>query len=281
MATVAAGCNDDGDNVLIFEEFTVDNFPGDQIADNNVADDGRALSINDQAFIGDSLKCHPNGGTGRFIITFGTIDGDDNTHLWATFFDGNNFTPPVELLGVDIDIGDNPQFQGIIVGWLNTAGFNESNVAGDNAAVQARNGDAVILWVRSDDSLVNGDDGVGRNDRLYYSYFNVDFIADLFFFDDGSIRGVVGEIFQHGFTETGLIVDALDEGDGNADNGDDQSREDVVTLGVMSDGLCGCATFTGAVQGTPGVNFASNTVGGGVANNDVEWGDAVTHIVAF
>ncbi len=285
LMLAAVGCNDDGDDINIVEEFTTDNFPGNQIQDTNVADDERAFSINGQDFLIGSLKCHPNGGTGAGIVTFGTQDGGE-FHLWASAYAAGRFTTPVELLGDDIDITDAPQFQGVVVGFFNTQTFNESNDNVTNQNIRNRFGDAVILWTRRDFTVVSdgnvgvqdGDDVAGQNDRLYYSYFNADLVLDQFAV--ANLRGV-NEIFQNGFSEQADILDVLDEGIDvrnvrGGENGTDASAEDVISMGIISDGLCGCAEFSGDTNGLLGANLTNS----GDQGADYTWGDNVTHMVA-
>ncbi len=273
---LTTGCNDDTDDQLLIKELTTDNFPGGEVDDNNVADDERAFSINGQQFIDGSLKCTPNGSTGQVIVTFGTIAGDffneddidinrvaaaasiGGIRFWASHFDGQRFTTPVELLGDDIDINQQPDFQSVVVAFFNTVNFNESDDQGFNADVRARNGDAAIFWRRSDFTVVidDGEDDAGQNQRLYYTYFDRSLRNDQREIDN--VRGV-NETFRNGFSEQGIIIDlGLDEGA----TGTDPTAENVNAFGVISDGLCGTALWA-------------------TGFNDFEFGETVTHIVVF
>ncbi|MBI2919511.1 MAG: hypothetical protein HYY18_00335 [Planctomycetes bacterium] len=191
--------------------FTTDSFPGGDVQDNNVADDKRAMSMSGQDFVGGSLKVTMNGDRGTGMATYTTTNGfggSSDGGLYAHYFDGATFTPPVNLRAID-SVGVFPTTTAdIIHAFINT----EEHVSDD---AQARDGDCVIIW-RNTDFASGGTDGA--NIGAFCTYFDVSFAED------------VSRNF--GFQEFASRFDAQDG-----------AGENVSTIAVVTDGLCGEARW--------------------------------------
>jgi hypothetical protein len=194
--------------------FTTDNFPGAGVQTNNVADDQRAMSTSGQNF-GGNLQVFWNGSRGQAIVSYRGNSGSSSSGGGAVvhYFNGETFTPPVGLRCIDSQdalTGYRNNVQA--VAWLNT-----ENHASE--AAQARNGDAMIFWTTRRDfaSAPPADD---TNRALFMTYFDVSFSEDI--------------SHQYGFSNEANTqrIDAQDELD-----------EDVISVGLLSDGLCGQATW--------------------------------------
>ncbi len=146
-----------------------------------------------------------NGDRGTGMLTW--IAGSDGAvppaHLYGSYYDGAEWTPPVHLTAPDAVSGASR----VRVAFLNTANH-------PSEAARKRNGDAILLWAAPD----TDDDGAGTadgpNNTLFSAYFNVSSSKD------ASAR--------YGFQEFGTRISTLDA-----------AGEDVDVLTVVSDGLCG------------------------------------------
>jgi hypothetical protein len=182
-----------------------------------VSDDGRGFNHRD-AKINKGLTVFWNSANGHAIVLY----LDEYERLWAHHFDGTNFTTGVELIGpgqraATPSTDDSyDEFENFRVLFLSTADHEDANA-------QARDGDALILWLRSDEepSSAGLDPDANMNDRLYGTYFDV------------SERDVVAgdEGVHHGFQTMATVIDFDNKVPGAA--GDD----DVTNFGFVSDSL--------------------------------------------
>jgi hypothetical protein len=216
-----SGC-DEGDDITIIgggATLIESLFPGTPIADNTPGNDGQSLS-HAELILNQGYVVFRNASNGTAILLY----TDRAERLWAHYFDGTGFTPPVEIRGanqrdVDDDLGqmtadtddEHETWRSYQVLFLNTAGHANGNAA-------ARSGDALILWIKSDlqnESMPDEDD----NFRLYGTYFDVSLAA----------TPVAGDV-RYGFDTTATPVDF----DNFIQNSDD---DDVTGAGFVSDSL--------------------------------------------
>ncbi len=221
---VLAACEgDEGDTIVLQQTAGASalpgNFPGAPVTAFNVAADGMAFSESGE-YATSALRYYPSGVGNRGIVLYDTTDATFSRRtLWAHYFDGSRFTPPVALRGGGQDPASGAGLGGAAVLFLNVPG-------------SARDGDALVLFRRTD--LDDGDTGTtaGPNARLYFSYF------------DQSLAGTAqsGDI-RYGFDSTPAPLDP----------GDD-AGVDVQAFGLVSDGLRGAAEWWGPGFGPGEVN---------------------------
>lgn len=176
-------------------------FPGLPVSDHDVASDGLALSPPFEEFR-DRMRVTWNGDRGTAVVTYVT-----GGQLYAHYFDGKNFTPPIAL--VSAQTGSGASLNGdAVVAFLNTKGHPDPDAA-------ARDGDALVVWVGSDEEA---DGAAGANDVLFSTYFNEEHHADA--------------LQNFGFQ---LQADRISLADG--------AGEHVHHIGLVSDGLVGEARW--------------------------------------
>jgi len=197
---LAAGCSDDsgGDTIISGGNFATDQYPGSQVVDSNVADDGKAFTNQAQSIQGnDEFKVFRNVSNGTAIVLYVTeTTSSGSTILNASYYDGSRFHAPVQIRGRHLTAS--PQvfsdpFSGIggfKVLWLNTSGNSTAEVA-------ARNGDALILFTATDESAAPGvTSGEEPNTRLWFTYFDV-----------SAANAAAANGVQGGFTVDAITVD--------------------------------------------------------------------------
>ncbi|MCE9584986.1 MAG: hypothetical protein K8T20_21045 [Planctomycetes bacterium] len=227
--------------------FTTDDFPGAPVQDNNVADDGKAMSPpTGTTFIGgptNNVFVTMNGDRGTAIVVYVVQDFLSGGSLGANglyvhYYDGERFTPPVALRTTD-----SSDVQPTII--PRVAFLNTSNHPVE--AARERDGDAVIFWGAIDvDGDFAGPDGV--NDALFSTYFDVTH-------KDNAGR-------QYGFQQYGSRVNTLTDGAG----------EDVETVAIVTDGLCGEARFENSAES---YSYGDDTTDIWVAWNVLEEADGI------
>jgi hypothetical protein len=222
-----SGCDDGDDITIIGGDTLIESlFPGTPISDNNLGNDGQSLS-NAELILNQGYVVFRNASNGTAILLY----TDRAERLWAHYFNGTGFTPPVEIRGVnqldfDEDLGQTSEGFGgsesddehvtwasYQVLFLNTGGHSNGNAA-------ARNGDALIIWNKEDFDLPSGADPDSDNNyRLYGTYF------------DASLSGtpVSGDV-RFGFDTVATPIDFDNQNPG----GDD---DDVTAAGFVSDSL--------------------------------------------
>jgi hypothetical protein len=228
-----SGCNGDtinqvgGGSLLL-----LGNFPGTQITQHFVSDDGRAFT-HSSAKVNKGLQVFWNCSNGHAIVLY----ADSFERLWAHYYDGTNFTPGVEIAGVgqrSMTLNDSPAresrsddnwylLEQVRVLFLNTTGAANANAS-------ARNGDALILFVREDEEPSNGGSGgngldpdADENDRLYGTYFD--------FSDRASAVSSTDPTVHYGFETVATILDFDNKQAGET------ADDDVTTFGFVSDSL--------------------------------------------
>lgn len=189
-AFAVAGCDEGGSTTVISGDTLIGNFPGTEIIEYVVGDDGRAVN-HSGAKVNKGLQIFWNSSNGHAIILY--IDGWER--LWAHHWDGTRLTPGVELRGpnqedlTQDDEDDSDQdfetFEHYRVLFLNT------NTGG-------RNGDAIILWVRGDDPNP-ALPAEGSNHRLFGTYFDVS--------ESGNVTSVGDPTVHYGFESSGSTID--------------------------------------------------------------------------
>jgi hypothetical protein len=130
-------------------------FPGTPVGAGNVSVDGRAFSNPGEDVTGYRLF---DSGHGTSIVLQATTESGNN-HLYASYNDGNSFTPPVELVGQNQDPTQSVNLDQAFVVFLRPG--NE------------RDGDAIVGFIRFDlDDDGNSNPNIGPNRRLYAAYFD-------------------------------------------------------------------------------------------------------------
>ncbi|NUN49398.1 MAG: hypothetical protein HUU15_11280 [Candidatus Brocadiae bacterium] len=218
-ALVASGCKRKTRNrIITLEEtrttdfFNSDSFPGSSVQTHNVADDRRAFSVPDESPDMLTLKVTFNGDRGSAIVTYTTLAA--STGLYAHYYDGDVFTPPVALRAIDTTYVSLAPRQ-VVHAFLNTKNHDDDDA-------RDRNGDALIAWAAEDVDQDGAPTADGVNRALFVTYF------------DESDADEIDRRF--GFQEFATRVDAQDE-----------AGENVGTFGIATDGLCGAARW-GAVS---------------------------------
>lgn len=224
--------------------FNTDSFPGGAVQDNNIADDQRALS-EDSTNIQGSIRTYFNGSRDIAMVVYATGSSFTGNGQNATvhYYDGT-FRPGVNILNA-VDLSNPaPYYDGfsnylnlgeIQVAWINT----ENN---GSSAAEARNGDAIIHWLGADFASGGSD---GPNTALYSTYFRAEFA------DDPNHITAAGTEYRRGFQRFAERVDVEDE-----------TGENVQTVGLISDGLCGEARWQSG-------------------DCRYKWGDDTTQIIVF
>ena len=212
---VATGCRRSRKSSTVFSSdddiFTTGDFPGAPVQDGNVADDGRAMSPSGEDV--KNIRCTINGGRGTAMLTYKTDPAGSSApvHIYAHYFDGTRWTPPVVLASADATPAAFALEPPIVHAFINTAD-HASELARD------RDGDAVIFWYADD---ADGD-GAGTADSVNAGLFATYF--DATFKDDPSR--------SYGFQTMAVRVDS-----------EDAAAEDLIEHGIVTDGLCGDSTF--------------------------------------
>jgi len=194
--------------------FTTDTFPGAPVQDGNVSDDKRAMSNSGEDYNNDIL-CTANGDRGTMMLTYTTDQG-----LYAHYYDGSTWTPPVALRAADADTsgvsGDR-----VVHAFINTDGHTDPSA-------EARSGDCLIFWVADDfdnDPTTTPDE---TNECVWMTYFDVTKVAD----------STLNYGFDHDPSSTPGIFYA-DRVNGTYDD----SGEDIGAIGLVTNGLCGEARW--------------------------------------
>jgi hypothetical protein len=158
LALLASGCPGEGDTTTVYVTVAkASRFPGGTVEANNLAADGLAFSESGHTLTGFTVGTNHSNGDTLYLYTTNSGSCD---HLWASYFNGTAFTPPVEIQGKLNNPSAGVSLGTALVLWLNTAGLAAT-------AGASRNGDAIILFRRQELEA-----GVGDNDRLYSFYFD-------------------------------------------------------------------------------------------------------------
>ncbi|MCI0341189.1 MAG: hypothetical protein L0216_08550 [Planctomycetales bacterium] len=191
------------------------NFPGAPVPTHNKAGDGMGFSEAGE-FASGNLRYFPSGVGNRGIVLYTTSDGS-NTTLWAHYFDGSSFTPPVSFRGSNINRippGSDPFY------------LSEAAVVFVNTPLGFRDGDAIVVfrWMDLDD--FNASTSAGPNVRLHASYFDLSQSGAAVSSSDPDVR--------YGFDTTPMVLDQSDD-----------TAINVTCFAPFSDGLHGGGIFLG------------------------------------
>lgn len=241
---LAVGCSDDGDTVISGGgDARPGAFPGSQVDDSNFAADGRGFTEAGEYFV-DGMNTFWNRANGTAIVTYVTEDDNSGQQsLYAAYFNGKSLSRPVNIRGNGNGAieDETSGVDGMKVLWLNTAGST-------NADVAAKNGDALILFTRSDVVLPAGAGVTNEEDsnrRVWLSYFNQ---SDANAPAAGTVVG--------GFETHAVVLDTDIVATGGL------TDTDIGTFGFVSDGLVRTHGFT---SGT----------------DEVDSGDPTTYVYVF
>lgn len=269
-----------------------DQVPFSSIAQNNLAIDGNAFSNNGQSF--QNLKVVFNnvaivssgstGGDGSAMVVFSTTDnnttGFNNVQrIWASHFDGNGFTPPVELDGEDRDstiTGGNARqtvVANVLMCPLNVKNYKDAS--GQPLQVVSDNdGNWVIVWDAntSFQTPINSDKQLGPRQAapadgphkaLYYTLFvkslrTKSVASSTILGGSGATAGAARD-YRYGFLHRALEIEALQGGTSALDN--------VVTTTNGNAGTCRQAR---PAEDVIGYMFATDTIQGAASNASID-----------
>lgn len=197
--------------------FTTDDFPGAPVQAGNVAADLRAMSNAGETAFG--AQCTFDGTRGAAIVTYVGIEagpGGPFYHVYAHYYDGETWTPPIALDAMDTDLTLPASPRG--VAFLRADGD--------------RDGDALVFWTALD--VAGSSPGDGQNFGLFATYFDASASAD--------------PARRYGFQTLATRLDALD---GNFENVDSFT---FVTDGLRGEHAFpggGSVAVGGTAQGDP------------------------------
>lgn len=213
-AAVVGGCNGDETTIQqvtqVVQALFPGNFPGAAANTHYVAGDGLGWSEGGVNVNPAALRWFPSGVGNRGIVLYDGMDAGNRTWIWAHYFDGSTFSPPVALAGGNQDPTAATNLEEAVVLFLNTS-------------QAGRDGDALIFFRRLD--LVT-DATNGANIRCWYSYFDRSLSTTAVSTTDADVR--------YGFDTTPAAVDLTSA-----------TGVNVTTIGVFSDGLHGATAFLG------------------------------------
>lgn len=310
VGLLAAGCSDDGDTVIFGGGSTGDlnindNFPATSVASNNLASDGGGLS--------------PNGGSvNEFVLRFncdccmsdGVFAGDNSAlilfevndngaapnaqRVYATYYDGNSLTPPVELDGDDRDEDVGVNLQSYVLIPLNTKDYQQGVTNTNTQLTRTNAGSWLILgeYTTLFNDPARGASQTGNVRGRRHVLASWVFLKDLKSkpVDVNNRVGAVTQTFRYGFQQTGTIVSAALTAGGHSVANDTNPLvspfggagalalsvppEHVTSYGALSDTFCGQSCFgSGALPFSAVGPIAQQgrdggfTNGNGIANN--------------
>lgn len=283
IGLLAAGCSEDGDTIISGGGTLLNNqdtTPFSGLTQNNLAPDGGGFSAS-------------GSNAASFTVTFncdcaksdGTFAGDDsaivlfslaNNRVYASYFTGGTFTPPVELEAADRDYTQGVgNLSGYVCMPLNTADYQSGNStpATEVNTVRQNNGNWVIIGdfitrFTLPGQTENNASSLGKGARRTIgSWVFLKSESGNSLSTSAAVGGVTRE-FRYGFQRsadeiatshtTGIV------GSAPANN--------VMSYGVASDGICGQASWTGN-NTTP---FTGNQAGPSAENNTTTLGNNYT-----
>lgn len=217
------GCTKDGDTFLqeVLGAALPGNFPGAPATTHYVASDGQALA--EPSVAGTTgLRYFPSGDGVTGIVLYASAAAGAQ-YLYAHFFDGARFSSPVLLAGGNQDAGTAPTTTDAIVLFI-------------NKPLDARHGDAIVVWRRLDLDDFDSSTTAGANKRIFYSYFDRSV-------KDQAASGTNGRV-QYGFDTVARTVDTVDE-----------AAVHVTCMAPFGDGLHGAAFAIGDAILAGGANL--------------------------
>ena len=251
---LAAGCSDSGDKIVKGVPLA-GKFPGNDVADNNLASDGLALSENGMSVIDGPRPFYSStGNRGITLYLTTTNSGTPSVTLWAVYWDGKKLYPPVEvkLRGSPNNAASpqNDDKQGANIGAFDLQEaivmFYEPGSESANRDT-SRRGDAVILFRQYDvdDAPIQAPSVENQNIRLWWLYHDMSMANDASMAHGFGTWDTSGTepLFRPGYAD---IVDS-DDGDNIGDTSEvvDNNEQDdnVLAFGVVSDGVRGQALW--------------------------------------
>ncbi len=209
-ALALAGCDDSSTTIVQGGATLIGNFPGTQIIDYLVSDDGRAFN-HSGAKITKGIQVFWNCSNGGAVVLY--LDGWER--LWAHYWNGTTFTPGVELRGPNQhDLTHNEEDDSDD----DFESFDIYRVLFLNTSTGGRNGDAIILWTRDDDPVPGSTTDTVSNSRLYGTYFDLS--------EAGNATSAGDATVHYGFESVGTTIDF-----------NNTSNDDVESFGFVSDSL--------------------------------------------
>lgn len=242
VGMLAVGCSEDGDTIISGGGLlATDNFPGSQVAENNVADDGKAFSNQGQDLLHQMSGTRPveaqvywNVSNGEAIGVYtaqanSPTGGSTQKLLYFAYFNGTSWSAPVAVRGRDSNVEDDQtaDIGDVIVTFINTQGTTDQNAS-------QRNGDAVIVFTRRD----LNDDPTTLNGTLTDEDPNVR--AWFTYFDRSAASSAASGTVVRGFNTEALAIDTDNVFTGSATPDNDPSVE---SIGVVTNGLMGTHQF--------------------------------------
>lgn len=194
--------------------FATDTFPGSDVQSGNVSDDKRAMSNSGEDYSDDITAVH-NGDRGTAMITYTTDSG-----LYAHYYNGSTWTPPVHLNAVDAD-ATTVDGNDVVIAFINTSEHAD-------AEARERDGDVLIFWAADDFDDEPGFVDDETNWCLWVSYFHV--------------RNAGDSALNYGFdidpSEPGFFYGQ------RVNDSYDDAGEQISTIALVTDGLCGEARWS-------------------------------------
>lgn len=306
VGLLAVGCGSDGDTIIGSTGGILNNndqFPASSIFTNNVWVDGGGFSPNDADLTGYRViwSCDAADSDGEFqgdnsaIVLFQvqTQTTPARTEQYVSHYNGQNFTQPEQMIGVDQDetVAPGP-LNSVVALQLNTSDYTTS-VQADQARVRMNDDNWLVVW--SATTFTNNPQNaitqvqtssVGPHRTIYYTVFRKE-SRDT---NETTLSDFIGATanpvtLRHGWVLPGIEVVPTGFRSGPASDtvtglAVATNPSDVQSFGLVSDGFAGQASFgsdalpalgTGALaQATsytvavPSVN--GNRLGTGVGN---------------
>lgn len=283
VGLLAAGCSDDGDTVIFGGGSTGDlnnndNFPATSVASNNLASDNGGLSPNGGNVQEFEVKfncdcCDSDGvfaGDNSALVLFRTQDaagaGNDE-RVYATYYDGNSLTPPIELQGDDRNENVAVDLSSYVMIPLNTKDYQQGVTNTATQAARANAGNWLILgeYTTLFNDPARGASQTGNVRGRRHVLASWVFLKDLKSkpVDVNNRVGGVTQTFRYGFQQTGTIVSAALTAGGHLAGTDTNAEpapagfaasagsplsvppEHVTSYGALSDTFCGQTCFGG------------------------------------
>ncbi|MHC4780211.1 MAG: hypothetical protein ACYTFG_16700, partial [Planctomycetota bacterium] len=160
VAALVPGCKDEK-NITVYQQLPggAGGFPGIPLYQTALASDGKAFG---EAGYTVTAVRRFDSGQGETLILFEAVKSSGSEKaLFASHFDGTDFTPTVETVGWNQDPADSPRINQAFAAFLFPS---EVDFPGNG-----RSGDAVIGFLRNDLDDGGGNTAVDPNRRLFIS----------------------------------------------------------------------------------------------------------------
>lgn len=300
IGLLAAGCGSDGDTIITGSNGLLNNLdstPFAGLTNNNLAPDGGGFS--------------PNGvSSNQYAITFncdnaksdGTFAGDDSAivlfnvagarqAVFASYYSGGAFSPPVELEASDRDYAVAADLNGYICMPLNTSAYQSANTSPSAEVNTVRNNDGNWVIVGSfvtkfvlPGQTVNNSSSVGKGARrTVASWVFLKNERTNSLSTSTAVGGITSE-FRYGFQRNGDEIATSHTTGAIAGSGgglaEGTPANNVMSYGIASDGLSGQASWSGAnAAPTNGAQAGPSTVVNNTAlTNNYSVGEAVSNV---